>query len=142
MRPQKSCANERTRPLSILSQYKGKPLNYKEKIFAVAPMMDWTDRHCRTFHRVLTRRAVLYTEMVTADAVLHGDPQRLLGFDAAEQPVVLQLGGSNPAKLAAAARIGVDFGYRRIEPECWLPVGPRAVWPLWCLLDGRAAAGA
>ncbi len=84
-------------------------------------MMDWTDRHCRVFHRLLTRRAVLYTEMVTADAILHGDRLRLLGFDPAEQPVVLQLGGSDPAKLAAAARIGADFGYREFNLNVGCP---------------------
>ncbi|MFN4102005.1 MAG: tRNA-dihydrouridine synthase, partial [Pararhodobacter sp.] len=78
---------------------------------SVAPMMDWTDRHCRAFHRVLSRRSVLYTEMVTASAVIHGDRDRLLGFDPAEHPVVLQLGGADPAQLAQAARIGADFGY-------------------------------
>ena len=68
--------------------------------FAVAPLMDWTDRHCRAFHRVLSGRALLYTEMVTAAAVIHGDRKRLLGFDAVEHPVALQLGGSDPAQLA------------------------------------------
>jgi tRNA-dihydrouridine synthase A len=96
-------------------------LNFKEKTFSVAPMMDWTDRHCRFFHRVLTRRAVLYTEMVTADAVLHGDRQRLLGFDPAEQPVVLQLGGSDQAKLTAATRAGEDFGYSEINLNVGCP---------------------
>ena len=79
----------------------------------VAPMMDWTDRHCRAFHRVLTRRTLLYTEMLTAAAVLHGDRDRLLAFDPADNPVALQLGGSDPAALAVAARIGEDFGYRK-----------------------------
>ena len=65
--------------------------------FSVAPMMDWTDRHCRVFHRLMTRHALLYTEMVTAGAVIHGDRARLLGFDASEHPVALQLGGSDPA---------------------------------------------
>ena len=68
--------------------------------FTVAPMMDWTDRHCRVLHRCLTKQALLYTEMVTAEAVLHGDRARLLGFEAFEHPVALQLGGSDPAKLA------------------------------------------
>ena len=72
---------------------------------AVAPMMDWTDRHCRFLHRQLTRRALLYTEMVVADAVIHGERERLLGFDPAEHPVALQLGGSDPAK---ARRGGAD----------------------------------
>ncbi|MGQ7792820.1 tRNA dihydrouridine(20/20a) synthase DusA [Faunimonas sp. B44] len=89
--------------------------------FAVAPMMDWTDRHCRYFHRGLTRRALLYTEMVTAEAVLHGDRARLLGFDAAEHPLALQLGGSDPARLAAAARIGADLGYDEINLNVGCP---------------------
>ena len=89
--------------------------------FSVAPMMDWTDRHCRSFHRVLTRRALLYSEMVTSAAVLHGDRDRLLGFDAAEHPVALQLGGSDPGELAAAARIGEDFGYREINLNVGCP---------------------
>jgi len=84
-------------------------------------MMDWTDRHCRAFHRVLTRRARLYTEMVTADAVIHGPRERLLGFDPAECPVALQLGGSEPDKLAMAARIGADFGYDEINLNCGCP---------------------
>ena len=84
-------------------------------------MMDWTDRHCRSFHRVLTRRALLYSEMVTSAAVLHGDRERLLGFDAGEHPVALQLGGSDPAELAAAARIGEDFGYREINLNVGCP---------------------
>ena len=89
--------------------------------FSVAPMMDWTDRHCRAFHRVLTRRALLYSEMVTADAVIHGPRERLLGFDAAEHPVALQLGGAEPAKLAQAAGIGEAFGYDEINLNCGCP---------------------
>lgn len=89
--------------------------------FCIAPMMDWTDRHCRFFHRGLTRHALLYTEMVTADAILHGDRGRLLGFDAAEQPLALQLGGSDPSKLAAAARIGADLGYTEINLNVGCP---------------------
>ena len=73
-------------------------------------MMEWTDRHCRFFHRLLTRRAVLYTEMITTGAVIHGDRERLLGFDAFEHPVALQLGGSDPRQLAESARIGEGFG--------------------------------
>ena len=84
-------------------------------------MMDWTDRHCRSFHRVLTRRTLLYTEMVTTGAVIHGPRERLLGFDAAEHPVALQLGGSDPADLAEAARIGADFGYREINLNVGCP---------------------
>ena len=83
--------------------------------FCVAPMMDWTDRHCRMFHRMLSRRARLYSEMVTTGAVLHGPRDRLLACDAREHPVALQLGGSAPAALAAAARIGVDHGYAEIN---------------------------
>src|SRR5579872_27056 len=84
-------------------------------IFAVAPMMDWTDSPCRVLHRCLTRQALLYTEMVTAEAVLHGDRVRLLGFDAVEHPVALQLGGSDPAKLAEASKIAAGFGYDEIN---------------------------
>jgi tRNA-dihydrouridine synthase A len=89
--------------------------------FSVAPMMDWTDRHCRSFHRVLSRRAVLYTEMVTADAVLHGDRDKLLGFDEGQHPVVLQLGGSDPEKLRQASRIGADWGYDAINLNVGCP---------------------
>jgi tRNA-dihydrouridine synthase A len=89
--------------------------------FSVAPMMDWTDRHCRAFHRTLTRRARLYTEMVTADAIIHGPRARLLGFDPAEHPVALQLGGAEPEKLAAAAQIGAEFGYDEINLNCGCP---------------------
>jgi tRNA-dihydrouridine synthase A len=84
-------------------------------------MMDWTDRHCRVFHRLMTRRARLYTEMLTTGAVLHGDRQRLLGFDVSEHPVALQLGGSDPGDLAAAARIGEDFGYDEINLNVGCP---------------------
>jgi tRNA-dihydrouridine synthase A len=84
-------------------------------------MMDWTDRHCRAFHRALTRRALLYTEMVTADAVLFGDRARLLGFDPVEHPVALQLGGSDPAKLAEAAAIGAAWGYDEINLNVGCP---------------------
>ncbi len=89
--------------------------------FSVAPMMDWTDRHCRAFHRILSRHALLYTEMVTANAVIHGDRERLLGFDAAEHPVALQLGGADAGALAEAARIGEDFGYDEINLNCGCP---------------------
>ena len=84
-------------------------------------MMDWTDRHCRALHRTLTRRTRLYTEMVTAPAVLHGDRSRLLGFSEAEHPVALQLGGSEPRALAEAARIGRDFGYDEINLNVGCP---------------------
>lgn len=89
--------------------------------FSVAPMMDWSDRHCRVFHRVMTRRARLYTEMLTTGAIIHGDRQRLLGFDASEHPVALQLGGSDPRDLAIAARIGEDFGYDEININVGCP---------------------
>jgi tRNA-dihydrouridine synthase A len=89
--------------------------------FSVAPMMDWTDRHCRVFHRLMTRRARLYTEMLTTGAIIHGDRQRLLGFDASEHPVALQLGGSDPRDLAIAARIGEDFGYDEININVGCP---------------------
>ena len=84
-------------------------------------MMAWTDRHCRSFHRTLSAHARLYTEMLTAGAVLHGDRERLLGFDAAQHPVALQLGGSDPAALAAAARIGAEFGYDEINLNVGCP---------------------
>jgi len=89
--------------------------------FCVAPMMDWTDRHCRVFHRQLSRCARLYTEMLTTGAVLNGDLERLLGFDPLEQPVALQLGGSEPDELARAARIGERFGYAEINLNCGCP---------------------
>lgn len=84
-------------------------------------MMDWTDRHCRFFHRQLTRHALLYSEMVTADAVIHGERDRLIGFSSAEHPVALQLGGSDPDKLAEASRIGADFGYDEINLNIGCP---------------------
>lgn len=89
--------------------------------FCVAPMIDWTDRHCRFFHRLLTRRARLYTEMVTAPAIRHGDPRRLLAFSGAEQPVAVQLGGSDPAELAEAARIAEGFGYVEVNLNVGCP---------------------
>src|SRR6516225_11689227 len=98
-----------------------KSLESRSRRFCVAPMMEWTDRHCRFFHRLLTRRAVLYTEMLTTGAVLHGDRGRLLAFDPAEQPVALQLGGSDPAELAAAARIGESEGYDEINLNVGCP---------------------
>ena len=84
-------------------------------------MMDWTDRHCRMFHRLLSGRARLYTEMLTSAAIVHGDRARLLGFDASEHPVALQLGGSDPSELAAAAKIGEDFGYDEINLNVGCP---------------------
>jgi tRNA-dihydrouridine synthase A len=93
----------------------------KYRKFAVAPMMDWTDRHCRFFHRQLTRQALLYTEMVVADAVIKGARERLLGFHPDEHPAALQLGGSEPAKLAEAAAIGEAFGYDEINLNVGCP---------------------
>jgi tRNA-dihydrouridine synthase A len=84
-------------------------------------MMDWTDRHCRVFHRLMTRRARLYTEMLTTGAIIHGDRRRLLGFDVSEHPVALQLGGSEPRDLATAAKIGEDFGYDEINLNVGCP---------------------
>ena len=92
-----------------------------DRRFSVAPMMDWTDRHCRAFHRVLTRRALLYTEMAVDKAVIHGDRERLIGFDPAEHPVAIQLGGSDPGDLAAASRIAEGFGYAEINLNVGCP---------------------
>ncbi|HVV62264.1 MAG TPA: tRNA dihydrouridine(20/20a) synthase DusA [Pseudolabrys sp.] len=89
--------------------------------FCVAPMMEWTDRHCRYFHRLLTRRALIYTEMLTTAAVLRGDRTRLLGFDPAEHPVALQLGGSDPKALAESARIAEEFGYDEVNLNVGCP---------------------
>ena len=89
--------------------------------FCVAPMMEWTDRHCRYFLRLISRRTFLYTEMVTADAVLYGDRNRVLGFSREERPVGLQLGGSDARKLAAAAKIGADYGYDEINLNIGCP---------------------
>src|SRR3989440_7113513 len=89
--------------------------------FSVAPMMDWTDRHCRVFHRLMTRRARLYTEMLTTGGIIQGARQRLLGFDASEHPVALQLGGSSPRDLATCAKIGEDFGYDEINLNVGCP---------------------
>lgn len=93
----------------------------KGRRLSVAPMMDWTDRHCRFLHRQLSRDALLYTEMVTAAAVVHGDRDRLLGFSAEEQPVALQLGGSEPALLAEAVRAALDYGYGEINLNVGCP---------------------
>jgi tRNA-dihydrouridine synthase A len=92
-----------------------------QKFFTVAPMMDWTDRHCRAFHRVLSRRARLYTEMVTTGAVIHGPRERLVGFSDVEHPVAMQLGGSEPKDLAEAARICAEFGYDEINLNVGCP---------------------
>src|SRR5271166_1252525 len=96
-------------------------MNALGRRFAIAPMMDWTDRHCRFFHRLLTRRALIYTEMITTGALLHGDRARLLRHDPAEHPVALQLGGSDPAALARCARIGAEAGYDEINLNVGCP---------------------
>lgn len=94
---------------------------YQKPVFAIAPMMDWTDRHCRYFHRQMTGRALLYTEMVVADAVIHGNRDRLLGFAPEEHSVALQLGGSDPDKLARAAQIAAQWGYDEINLNVGCP---------------------
>ena len=96
-------------------------MNESRHKFCVAPMMEWTDRHCRFFHRLLTRRARLYTEMITTGAVLHGDRRRLLAIDPAEHLVALQLGGCNPQQLAQCAAIAADFGYDEINLNVGCP---------------------
>src|SRR5882757_9297004 len=88
---------------------------------SVAPMMDWTDRHCRYFHRLLTRRTRLYTEMVTTGALLHGDVRRHLDFDPSEHPLALQLGGSEPADLARCAMLAQQWGYDEVNLNCGCP---------------------
>jgi tRNA-dihydrouridine synthase A len=95
--------------------------DYPPHRLSVAPMMDWTDRHCRFFHRQMTRRAMLYTEMVTAPAVIHGPRDRLLGYSDAEHPVALQLGGSDPAELARAVQIAAPYGYDEINLNVGCP---------------------
>ncbi|OIS93386.1 tRNA dihydrouridine(20/20a) synthase DusA [Brucella cytisi] len=104
-----------------MTEIKSKKRNYPDVRFAVAPMIDWSDRHCRYFHRLFSRHALLYTEMVVADAIIHGPRDRLLGFDAAEHPVALQLGGSDPVKLKEAAKIGADYGYDEINLNVGCP---------------------
>ncbi|TLG75071.1 tRNA dihydrouridine(20/20a) synthase DusA [Methylocystis sp. B8] len=96
-------------------------LTNQEIRFAVAPMMDWTDRHCRYFHRLLSRRARLYTEMLTTGAVIHGDRTRLMAFDPFEQPLALQLGGAEPAELAKAASVAEDFRYSEVNLNVGCP---------------------
>ena len=96
-------------------------MRYPGRKVAVAPMIDWTDRHCRYFHRQISRNALLYTEMVVADAIIHGPRDRLLGHDAAEHPVALQLGGSDPAKLAEAVRIAAPYAYDEINLNVGCP---------------------
>ena len=95
--------------------------NPSHKRLAVAPMMEWTDRHCRSFHRNLTRQAVLYTEMVTTGALLHGDVPRHLDYSRDQHPVVLQLGGSEPADLAKSAELAQQWTYDEIDLNCGCP---------------------
>lgn len=95
--------------------------HYATPVFAVAPMLDWTDRNCRLFHRQLSSCALLYTEMVTTAAIRFGDRERLLGFYPEEHPVALQLGGSDPAELAFAAKVGEDWGYDEINLNVGCP---------------------
>ena len=95
--------------------------NYKPRTLSVAPMMDWTDRHCRQFHRHITKHTWLYTEMVTTGALLHGDVARHLDFDGIEHPIALQLGGSEPADLAKSAKLGAQWGYDEINLNCGCP---------------------
>jgi len=97
------------------------PADFSPWRLSVAPMMDWTDRHCRVFHRLLTRRTLLYTEMVTTGALIHGDQPRHLDFDAVEHPVALQLGGSEPADLAACAQLAERWGYDEVNLNCGCP---------------------
>jgi tRNA-dihydrouridine synthase A len=104
-----------------MTELKEKSPSSRSWRFSVAPMMEWTDRHCRFFHRVLTRRALLYTEMLTTGAVLHGDRARLLRYDASEHPVALQLGGSEPRALAACARVGAELGFDEINLNAGCP---------------------
>ncbi|GAM99966.1 tRNA dihydrouridine synthase A [alpha proteobacterium U9-1i] len=120
--------------------------------FSVAPLMDWTDRHCRAFHRALTKRARLYTEMITADAIIHGDRERLIGFSEIEHPVAIQLGGSEPDKLAQAAAIAAARGYDEINLNVGCPSDrvqsgrfgaclmrePALVAELWGAMQGAA----
>ena len=109
--PWPAATQRSTHPMTKLSPHR----------LSVAPMMDWTDRHCRRFHRAFTRRAMLYTEMVTAQAVIHGDRDRLLGHDKAEGPLTLQLGGSEPALLAQAVRLARPYGYAEVNLNCGCP---------------------
>ncbi len=115
-------ADDFTRQISLMTQEKidGCMINSTHR-FSVAPMMDWSDRHCRFFHRLMTRHALLYTEMVTAEAILHGKRDQLLAFSPEEHPIALQLGGSDPAKLAEAAQIGESYGYDEINLNVGCP---------------------
>ncbi|MDD5461553.1 MAG: tRNA dihydrouridine(20/20a) synthase DusA [Methylococcales bacterium] len=94
---------------------------FKASRFSVAPMMDWTDRHCRFFHRLISKQALLYTEMVTTGALIHGDRHRFLQFNAVENPLAFQLGGSNPRELASCARMVEDYGYSEVNLNVGCP---------------------
>ena len=107
--------------MNVIARAEGPWQSMTRHKLCVAPMMDWTDRHCRFFHRLIAPRALLYTEMITTGAILHGDLHKLLDFDASEHPVALQLGGSEPADLAKAARIGEQWGYDEINLNCGCP---------------------
>ncbi|GAB3391058.1 tRNA dihydrouridine(20/20a) synthase DusA [Massilia agri] len=96
-------------------------MKYSKRTLSIAPMMDWTDRHCRVFHRHITRHAWLYTEMVTTGALVYGDVERHLRFDGSEHPVALQLGGSDPHDLAKSAKLGEQWGYDEINLNCGCP---------------------
>ncbi|CAN7322929.1 tRNA-dihydrouridine(20/20a) synthase [Brucella sp. NBRC 12952] len=104
-----------------MTEITDKNRNYPDYRFSVAPMLDWSDRHCRYFHRLFSKHALLYTEMVVADAAIHGPRDRLMGFDNTEHPIALQLGGSDPVKLQEAARIGEGFGYDEINLNVGCP---------------------
>jgi tRNA-dihydrouridine synthase A len=97
------------------------PIIFKASRFSVAPMLDWTDRHCRFFHRLISKRALLYTEMVTTGALIHGDQHRFLQFNVAENPLAFQLGGSNPSELAICARMVEDYGYSEVNLNVGCP---------------------
>jgi tRNA-dihydrouridine synthase A len=105
----------------VLAIFMKKVVKMTEKQLSVAPMLDWTDKFCRYFHRLLTQRALLYTEMVTTGALLHGNVGRHLDFHTEEHPVALQLGGSEPAELAQAAKLGAQWGYDEINLNCGCP---------------------
>ncbi|MGB8629306.1 MAG: tRNA dihydrouridine(20/20a) synthase DusA [Xanthobacteraceae bacterium] len=104
-----------------MTEKSNKPRESRSHRFCIAPMMEWTDRHCRFFHRLMTRCALLYTEMLTTGAVLHGDRARLLRYDPAEHPLALQLGGCDPRALASCARIAADLGFDEVNLNVGCP---------------------
>jgi len=104
-----------------MNQVKVQNIHKDAPLISVAPMMDWTDRHCRYFHRLISPNVLLYTEMITTGAIIHGDKDRFLRFSAQEHPVALQLGGSSPKDLAQCAKIGEDYGYDEINLNCGCP---------------------